>query len=100
MRLLITLTLGYVAVLVPALAASLIAIWVSLRGVASALGEARQALVRVQDATAPLAGHLNGVQDLVVAAGDGVAAAEARVAGARQRLLGRVVRATPVKVAR
>jgi hypothetical protein len=54
MQLLLILTLVYAAVLVLALAASLIAIWVFLRRVGNALGEAYDALVRVEERTRPL----------------------------------------------
>ena len=70
MRLLRTLTLGYLAVLVGALAASLIAILVELRRIGAGLGEVGAALTRVRDHTTPLGGHLQGVQDASVGLAD------------------------------
>ena len=75
MRLLRTLTLGYLAVLVGALAASLIAILVELRRIGAGLGEVGAALTRVRDHTAPLGGHLQGVQDASVGLADRMQAA-------------------------
>jgi DNA-binding transcriptional MerR regulator len=62
-NLLIILTLIYAAVLVVALAASLIAIFIYLRRIGRALGEAREALSAVSRATAPLEEHLQHLQD-------------------------------------
>jgi hypothetical protein len=70
MQLLRTLTLGYLAVLVAALAASLIAILVELRRIGGGLAEVGAALTRVRDHTAPLGGHLEGVRDASVALAD------------------------------
>ena len=75
MRLLRTLTLGYLAVLVAALAASLIGILVELRRIGSGLSEVGAALARVRDHTAPLGGHLQTVQDASVALADRAQAA-------------------------
>jgi hypothetical protein len=75
MRLLRTLTLGYLGVLVSALAASLIAILVELRRIDGALGEVAAALTRVRDRTAPLAGHLETIQGATSAYGDRMQAA-------------------------
>ena len=78
MRLLRALTLGYVTVLIPTLAASLIAIWVQLRRIASVLGDVREALVTVRDRTAPLAGHLQPVDESLAASAEDLATAQAR----------------------
>ena len=66
MQLLRTLTLGYLAVLVAALAASLIAILVELRRIGGGLAEVGEALSRARDHTVPLGGHLQTVQDASV----------------------------------
>lgn len=75
MRLLTTLTLGYVGILVSALAASLIAILVQLRRIDPALGEVAAALTLVRDRTAPLEDHLSGLQSATGAFGDRMQAA-------------------------
>lgn len=64
MELLRILTLLYVAVLVIALAASLITILVYLWRIGGVLGQAREALVAVRDHTQPLAGHLEPLHAL------------------------------------
>lgn len=64
MELLRLLSLIYVGVLVTALAASLIAIWVLLRRVAHALGGARDALTTTRRETAPLEESLRTLRDL------------------------------------
>jgi HAMP domain-containing protein len=64
MELLRTLTLIYAAVLVLALAVSLVAIWVYLRRTAHRLAEARAALAAAQRETAPLEELLCPVRDL------------------------------------
>lgn len=56
------LTLGYLGVLISALAASLIAILVHLRRIDHALDQVAAALTRVRDHTVPLGGHLEVVQ--------------------------------------
>jgi hypothetical protein len=77
MRLLRMLTLGYLGILVSALAASLIAILAQLRRVDGALGEVGVALTRVRDQTAPLAGHLETIQGASGAVADRMQAASA-----------------------
>ena len=67
MQLVRALTLGYLAVLVAALAGSLIAILVELRRIGGGLAEVGAALTRVRDHTAPLSGHLEAVRDASVA---------------------------------
>ncbi|MDQ3810252.1 MAG: hypothetical protein M3336_08175 [Chloroflexota bacterium] len=62
LRLLTTVTLGYLGVLISALAASLIAILVQLRRIDRALADVAAALTRVRDHTAPLGGHLETIQ--------------------------------------
>ena len=75
MRLLRTLTLGYLGVLVSALAASLIAILVELRRIDGALGEVASALTLVRDGTTPLAGHLETIHGATSSFGDQMQAA-------------------------
>lgn len=89
MRLLRTLTLGYVVVLVLALAASLIAILAYLIRIGSALADVRQSLEQVSVNTAPLEEPLRGLQDVTARWSAGLA----RVRGNLQRadaLLGRL----------
>jgi hypothetical protein len=75
MQLLRTLTVGYLGVLVSALAASLIAILVQLRRIDAALGEVADALTLVRDRTAPLEGHLGAIQTATGTFGDRMQAA-------------------------
>ncbi len=70
MVLLRMLTLGYLGVLVSALAASLVAILVQLRRIDHALEEVAGALIQVRDRTAPLAGHLATLQNATGALAD------------------------------
>jgi hypothetical protein len=86
MHVLRTLTLGYLAVLVAALAASLIAILVELRRIGGGLAEVGAALTRVRDHTAPLSGHLEGVRDASVALADRTQAAATSLQHADQAL--------------
>lgn len=79
MRLLTILTLGYAAVLVGALAASLTAILVYLRRIGAVLGDVRGALSTVRDETAPLEGYLRTVNGAAVAPAD-------RLVGVRETL--------------
>lgn len=64
MELLRTLTLVYAAVLVLALAASLLAVWIYLRRIAAALGEVREALAEARRRTAPLEEVLRPLRDV------------------------------------
>jgi hypothetical protein len=57
-------TLAYAAILVLALAATLITIAVYLWRIAAALGSVRQALIEVRDRTMPLKQHLGGLEQL------------------------------------
>ena len=86
MKLLRTLTLGYAVVLVLALGASLIAIWVYLRRIGDVLGEVRAALVAVRDATGPLGELLQPLQDVVAGSAAALADAQASLARANDRL--------------
>ena len=86
MRLLRMLTLGYVGVLVSALAASLIAILVQLRRIDAALGDVAGALTLVRDRTAPLEGHLSAVQTATGAFGDRMQAASSSLEAAEKAL--------------
>lgn len=54
MTLLLWLTLAYAAVLVLALAAGLITVWLRLRGIDRALDSARRSLLETRDATSEL----------------------------------------------
>jgi hypothetical protein len=93
-RLLRALTLGYLAVLVAALAASLIAILVELRRIGAGLGEVGAALTRARDRTAPLGGHLQTVQDASVALADRMQAARTSL-GHADDALAEVARGDP-----
>ena len=75
MRLLVKLTLGYVAVLVPTLAGSLIAILVYLRRISGTLGEVQAGLAKVSEQTAPLNATLGTVQQVTTATADQMAQA-------------------------
>lgn len=86
MRLLRTLTMGYVAVLVIALASSLTAIWVYLRRIAGGLGKVRSALAAVSDDTEPLDQHLQPLHDRVGDSAEALAAAQASLERADERL--------------
>lgn len=86
MELLRILTLIYAAVLVLALAASLVAIWVLLRRAAGALNEAKLALLRVQRESAPLQGYLAPLRDGVGAVAEELNTADAQLEQADQRL--------------
>ena len=86
MHLLRTLTIGYLGVLVSALAASLIAILVQLRRIDAALGEVAGALTLVRDRTAPLEGHLSAVQTATGAFGDRMQAASSSLEAAEKTL--------------
>ena len=70
LRLLTVLTLGYLGVLVSALATSLVAILVQLRRIDRALDQVAVALGRVRDHTAPLSGHLETIQGATTAFAD------------------------------
>lgn len=63
------LTLGYAAVLVLALAVSLIAILVQLWRIGTVLGEIGGALSEVRTSTAPLGGYLKALHDVFVDVG-------------------------------
>jgi hypothetical protein len=60
---LLWLTLAYAAVLVLTLAGGLTAIWLRLRGIDRALTAARDSLVRVRDASAPLDAAIRPVRE-------------------------------------
>lgn len=64
MELLRVLTLIYAAVLVLALAASLLAVWIYLRRVSRALGNVREALEAARRETGPLEDWLRPLRDL------------------------------------
>lgn len=86
MELLRLLTLGYAAVLVIALAASLIAIWVYLRRIGAALAGAREALARVAGETEPLCSHLEPFADVCGEAEQEFSAAAAWLESADEHL--------------
>ncbi len=80
MQLLTLLTLVYLAVLVLALAASLIAIFVYLWRIGSALREVRDALNEVEANTAPLTEHIETVNGGLTHLGQGLDAVEDHLA--------------------
>lgn len=82
MKLLRTLTLAYVAILVPTLAASLIAILVYLRRIASALDQVGQALATASRETQPLNQHLDGLHGTSVQLADELVGVRDRLAPA------------------
>lgn len=86
MEILRILTLVYVAVLVLALAASLIAIWIYLRRIGRALAEAREALGAVARESAPLESHILPIRDVVGEMADELAAADAALSSADEHL--------------
>lgn len=86
MELLRILTLVYVGVLVLALAASLIAIWVYLRRIAGALGEAKQALLRAERESAPLQGYIEPLRDGTGETADDLGAAKDALKEANEHL--------------
>lgn len=86
MRLLRALTLGYVAILISTLAASLIAILVYLRRISCTLERVGGALTEVGGETGPLNDHLNGLHGAVSQLADQLAGVRQRVAHAPDRL--------------
>jgi hypothetical protein len=80
------LTWIYAAVLVLALAASLIAILVYLWRIASSLGKARAALEAVRDETAPLSEPLEQLRDVSGGAAEELSKARESLARADDRL--------------
>jgi hypothetical protein len=64
MEVLRIVTLAYAAVLVGALAGSLVAIWLSLRGIGRELDGTREALSAAASETAEMEGHLERLRDL------------------------------------
>ena len=69
-RLLTYASLGYAAVLVLALAAVLLTIWVLLLRINGLLAGVKMKLSQVADSTAPLGGQLGAVSTAVVTASD------------------------------
>ncbi|CAN5648993.1 hypothetical protein BH23GEM3_BH23GEM3_11420 [soil metagenome] len=86
MELLRILTLIYAGVLILALAASLIAIWVLLRRTAGALAEAKRLLLRVEHQTAPLRDHIEPLRDGAGAVAEALDTAGTQLEEADQRL--------------
>lgn len=72
MRLLTWLTVIYLVVLVVALAVSLIAIFINLWKIGSALAAVERALVQTQTQTQPLAGHVEAINAGLVGVRDGL----------------------------
>ncbi len=72
MRLLTWLTVIYLIVLVVALAASLIAIFIHLWKIGSALAAVERALVQTKTNTAPLQGHIEAINGGLVGVRDGL----------------------------
>jgi hypothetical protein len=85
MDLLVVLTLGYVAILVLAVAVSLVAILVYLLQIRSALGDTRAALSRVSDETKPLAEHLEALRDASAGSADDMTAVGTMLEEAAER---------------
>jgi len=71
MHLLTMLSLGYVIILVVALAVSLISILTYMVKIASALGSIKNGLLMVEGNTRPLAGHLNAINQGLTSVSDG-----------------------------
>lgn len=86
MELLRTLTLIYAAVLVLALAASLIAIWIYLRRIAAALDEVHGALATASRESGPLSTHLQSLNETAGGSAEELADAQARLARAADGL--------------
>lgn len=63
MTVLVWVTLIWAAVLVLAVAASLLAIWLVLRRIGGTLAEVREALAEVSARSEPLEGHLKAVDE-------------------------------------
>lgn len=80
MRLLTWLTVIYLVVLVVALAASLITIFVYLWRIGSALAAVKAALVEAERNTAPLKSHVEAINDGLVAVGDGLGLVDGHLA--------------------
>ena len=72
MRLLTWLTVIYLVVLVLALAASLITIFVYLWRIGSALAAVRDVLAQAERNTAPLEGHLETINEGLTGVGNGL----------------------------
>lgn len=72
MKLLTWLTVIYLVVLVVALAVSLIAIFVYLWKIGSALAAVERALVQTKTNTLPLAGHIEAINGGLVGVRDGL----------------------------
>lgn len=96
MRLLRNLTILYVLVLVPTLAASLIAILVYLRRIAGALNEVRVDLAAAQEATKPLGPPIEAVQDVAVQVAARMQEAQTSLQGAHETLAALQERLSPV----
>jgi len=99
-RLLRTLTLVYAAVLTSALAASLISILVFLKRIAGAVGDVREALASVRDETAPLAGHLEGLNQAITSVADQVVGVQTSVERADEHLAALAAPRGPAEAAR
>ena len=81
MRLLTWLTVIYAVVLVLALAASLITIFVYLWRIGSALAAVRVALSEAERNTAPLQGHVEAINGGLAAVGEGLGLVDGHLAG-------------------
>jgi HAMP domain-containing protein len=90
MELLLFLTLIYIGVLVVALAASLIAIWIYLRRISRALGEVREALAAARRETGPLEDALRPLRDLFEETAGEMNAAESALEQADEALAERL----------
>ena len=86
MQLLTILTLIYVAVLVVALAISLIASWIYLRRIAGTLGEVRAALETVSQQTAPLEDLIENVDAAFTRPAENLQTAQEKLEAANEHL--------------
>lgn len=86
MMVLLWLTLAYAAVLVLALAAGLITVWLRLRGIDRALGSARQSLDEVCEATTGLKAALDPLVERLMGTVESLERAATELSAADQRV--------------
>lgn len=86
MTVLLWLTLAYAAVLVLALAAGLVTVWLRLRGIDRALGSARRSLVEVEDGTRGLDAAMDPLVDRLLATVESLDRAASELSQADQRV--------------
>ncbi len=100
MQVLLIVTLIYAAVLVIAVAASLVAILVYLRRIGDLLAEARGALAQVQEQTQPLEAHLSGLGAIVGETAQQAHDSAARLQEAEAHIAAMAERLEPADLAR